>query len=385
MSALEPYPYDRLAELQGLAAAHPEGAVDLSIGTPCDPPPEVVEAALARAEGLPGYPPSAGTPEARAAAADWMARRFGVRVEPGQVGLCVGTKELVATVPWLLRQRRPERDLVLCPAIAYPTYAMGARLAGCRVLAIPEGPGGRPNWGALSSETLRRALLIWVNSPANPSGALTDLEEAAAFARAAGVPLFSDECYVELTWQGPPRTVLAGGAEGVVAVHSLSKRSNLAGLRVGCFAGDPGLVGELVQLRRHLGMMVPAPAQAAAVAAWADDEHVALQRDRYRRRLERLAAALGAAGAPVELPAGGFYLWVPAPAAARGDAWVLARALARAAGIVGSPGDLYGERPARHLRLAVVVPDERLEAVARRLEQLGPTGLAEVLAADQGT
>jgi len=376
----EPYPYDRLGELHALAGAVAGGAVDLSIGTPCDPPPASVVEALGRARGLPGYPSSVGSSEAREAAVRWMARRFEVALDPAAVALCVGTKELVATVPWLLRLRRPDRDLVLCPAVAYPTYAMGARLAGCQAVPVPQDAAGAPDWGALPTEVLARALLIWVNSPANPTGALVDLQAAADFARRAGVPLFSDECYVELTWQGPPRTVLETGTAGVVAVHSLSKRSNLAGLRVGCYAGDPALVQELAELRRHLGLMVPGPAQDAAVAAWEDDQHAQEQRSRYRQRLERLAGALASAGLPVSLPAGGFYLWVPAPEAAGRDGWALARTLAAVAGIVASPGDLYGEPEARHVRLAVVVPDEQLEVAARRLEAAGSDRLTTALA-----
>lgn len=372
-----PYPYDRLAELAALAAGHPDGAVDLSIGTPVDPPPAAVVAALAASGAERGYPASIGSAALRAAAAGWVERRFGVRVPPETVATCVGTKELVATVPWLLRLRRPERDTVLYPAVSYPTYAMGALLAGCQAVPVPAGPDGALDLAAVRPDDAARALLLWVNSPANPTGALDDLDAAAAWGRAHGVPVFSDECYAEFTWDGPPRTVLSTGVDGVVAVHSLSKRSNLAGVRMGFYTGDPDLVGELAELRRHVGMMVPGPVQAAAAVAWADDEHVSVQRHRYRHRLEVLAAALGGAGVPVDPPGGGFYLWVPVPAAWDGaDGWQLGRALARAAGIVASPGDLYGQPVATHVRIAVVAPDERIEAVAGRIAAAGPDGLA---------
>ena len=215
-----------------------------------------------------------------------------------------------------------------------------------------------------------RALLLWVNSPSNPSGGLTDLAEAAAWGRRHGVPVFSDECYCEFTWTGPPTSVLQSGDEGVVAVHSLSKRSNMAGVRAGFFAGDPELVGYLRDVRQHAGLMVPGPVQAAAAVAFADDEHVVVQRARYRERLEYLAAVLGAAGCPASMPAGGFYLWVRVPERWP-DAWALAGDLASTAGMLVSPGDLYGDDGAGFVRLAVVQPMVRLRLVATRLEAAG--------------
>lgn len=373
-----PYPYDRLRVLATLAAEHAGGAVDLSIGTPGDPPPEVlVDALAASAASGRGYPASLGSLRYRTAAAQWVRRRFGVEVDPEAVAACVGTKELVATVPWLLRQARPERGAVLVPAVAYPTYAMGALLAGCRVVPVPADEAGRLQLEALAVEDVEDALLLWVNSPANPTGRLCDLDEAASWGRRHGVPVFSDECYAEFTWAAPPRTILAGGPDGVVAVHSLSKRSNAAGVRAGFFTGDPALVSELAELRRHLGMMVPGPVQEAASAAWEDDRHVAVQRERYWRRLKTLSAALADAGVDGPLPEGGFYLWA-APAGDWGPApaWPLARALAAAVGVVASPGDLYGEEPATHVRLAVVAGDDRIDEVAARLRRVGPAGLA---------
>jgi aspartate/methionine/tyrosine aminotransferase len=178
--------------------------------------------------------------------------------------------------------------------------------------------------------------------------------------------VLSDECYVEFTWDGPRRTILEHGVDGVLAVHSLSKRSNLAGARAGFYAGDPDLVGYLSEVRKHAGFMVPGPVQAAAVAAWADDEHVEAQRDRYRSRLVTMADALGLVGVEAPLPAGAFYLWAPAP---DGDAWALARRLAEQGGVLVSPGDFYGPDAAGHIRVAVVQPDERLALVADRLQR----------------
>jgi aspartate/methionine/tyrosine aminotransferase len=288
----------------------------------------------------------------------------------------VGTKEFVASAAWFLRLRSPERDTVLAPAVAYPTYALSAQLAGCRVVAIPEGPGGGLDLSVVSDDDAGRAVMLWVNSPANPTGSLTDLGAAALWGRAHGVPVFSDECYAEFTWAlWPPPTILHHGSDGVVAVHSLSKRSNMAGVRVGFYAGDPDLVRYLSLVRQHAGLMVPGPVQAAATVALDDDVHVVAQRARYRNRLDRLSAVLGSVGLDATVPAGTFYLWVPAPAWAvttgrregRDGAWVLAEALADAGGMLVSPGEFYGEAGAGHVRIAVVQPDDRIELVARRL------------------
>jgi succinyldiaminopimelate transaminase len=366
---LPPYPYDRVAALGKLAEALPGGIVDCSVGTPCDPPPPGVVEALSTSGSERGYPASAGSPALIGAAASWLERRFGLDPVPrSSVAACVGTKELVASVPHVLRLRQPERDTVLYPAVSYPTYAMGAALAGCRAVPVPPAPGqlGGLDLDAIAESDAARALVLWSNSPSNPTGALGDLEAEAAWGRARGVPVFSDECYAEFTWDGPPRSVLQSGFDGVVAVHSLSKRSNLAGVRVGFFAGDGELVAFLRSVRRHAGLMVPGPAQAAGAVALADDGHVAAQRARYHERLVFLAGVLTEAGFPVGLPQGGFYLWVPVPAA-WSDAWSLAEELSRRAGLLVSPGDLYGEGGAGFVRVAVVQPMDRLELVAERL------------------
>jgi succinyldiaminopimelate transaminase len=358
-----PYPYDRLDRLVPIASALPGGEVDLSVGTPCDPPPATVLEALATSNSERGYPPSIGTPELRRAATDWMQRRFGVEVGLDSIGACVGTKEFVATLPQWLHLRMPERDTVLYPAISYPTYEMGAILAGCRAVPVPVDESWRLDLSAIAPDDAARALCLWVNSPGNPTGALEELAAAAAWGRAHGVTVFSDECYAEFTWDGQPRTILEHGLAGVVAVHSLSKRSNLAGLRVGWYAGDPELVQYLREVRKHVGMLVPGPAQAAGVAALADDDHVVVQRDRYRRRLEEAARILrGWAGIDAELPAGGFYLWIEV-----GDAWTFTEKLASEGGALVSPGEFYGRRGSDHVRVAVVQPDDRLALVARRL------------------
>ncbi len=358
-----PYPYDRLDRLVPVAQAFEGGVVDLSIGTPCDPPIDSVIAALSTSNSERGYPPSIGSDVLRQAIRAWLARRFDLDVPLAQLAACVGTKEFVATTPHYLRLRTPSKDTVLFPAVAYPTYEMGATLAGCRGVPVPCRPDGGLDFTAISEADAARAVMLWVNSPSNPTGALTDLGEAAAWGRRRGVPVFSDECYVEFTWDGPASTILHHGLDGVVAVHSLSKRSNLAGLRVGFYAGDGEIVNYLKEVRKHVGMLVPGPAQAAAAVALGDDDHVVVQRDRYRGRLERLGKVFAAwSGVEISMPAGGFYLWFDA-----GDGWEFAERLAREGGALVSPGDFYGAGGAQNVRAAVVQPDDRIELVARRL------------------
>ena len=359
-----PYPYDRLDALRPVADGHDGGAVDLSVGTPTDEPPLVAAQALGRADAARSYPPSIGTAAYREAAAGWLDRRLGVAVDPAsEVAACVGTKELVAGLPHWLRLRTPGRDTVLYPAVSYPSYAMGASLAGCRAVPVPVDASWRLDLDAVAADDADRALCLWVNSPANPSGALDDLGAAAEWGRRHGVPVLSDECYVEFTWDGPERTILEHGTTGVVAVHSLSKRSNLAGARVGFYAGDAELVGYLRELRKHAGFMVPGPVQLAGAAAWDDDGHVTVQRARYRRRLERLRGVLAAVGVEAPMPGGAFYLWAPAP---DGDAWALVRRLADELGVLVSPGEFYGEAGADHVRVAAVAPDDQLDLLEAR-------------------
>jgi aspartate/methionine/tyrosine aminotransferase len=252
---------------------------------------------------------------------------------------------------------------VLYPAVAYPTYEMGAILAGLRAVPVAVDAGWHMDLSSISTDDAARALCLWVNSPSNPTGAIDDLGAAAAWGRAHGVPVFSDECYCEFTWEGAPRTILEHGTEGLVAVHSLSKRSNLAGVRVGFYAGDGDLVHYLSEVRKHVGMMVPGPAQAAGIAALDDDDHVVVQRDRYRRRLERMADVLQQwSGVTFPMPSGGFYLWAEV-----GDCWSFTEQLAAEGGALISPGEFYGAQGARAVRVAVVQPDDRIEVVARRL------------------
>lgn len=363
-----PYPYDRLDQLKPLAQAHEGGIVDLSIGTPCDPPPPAVVQALASSGAERGYPPSIGTLALREAISGWFDRRLGLSVSTDDIAAAIGTKEFVAGLPNYMRLRNPQRDTVLYPEISYPSYAMGAILGGCRAVPVAVDEHWRIDLSSIDPADAERALLLWVNTPGNPAGNVDDLEAAARWGRTHGVPVFSDECYIEFTWNGPRRSILEHGSQGVVAVHSLSKRSNLAGVRVGFCAGDSELVHYLSEVRKHAGFMVPGPAQAAGIVALGDDEHVEIQRGRYLARMQRLAQGLAAVGVEVDLPEGGFYLWAPAP---DGDAWGFTEYLAKTTGALVSPGEFYGEAGSDRVRLAVVRDDQAIERVASRLEAAG--------------
>ena len=358
-----PYPYDRLDAFKGVASKLDGGVIDLSVGDPCDPPSAAVIAALSSSNLERGYPPSIGIEPLRAAVRSWMQRKFDIDIPLSQIAAAVGSKEFVVTTPQWMKLRTPSRDTVLFPAVSYPSYAMGATLSGCRPVAVPMTPTGGLDLSKISADDAKRALMIWMNSPSNPTGALDDMEAVVNWGRANDVPVFSDECYVEFTWQGKPTTALQYGTQGVIALHSLSKRSNLAGLRVAFYAGDADIVHYLKEVRKHAGLMVPGPAQAAGVVALNDDDSVKMQADIYRRRLERTATVLSKwSGRNIELPAGGFYLWFDAT-----DGWEFAERLATEGGALVSPGDFYGAGGSNNVRVAVVQPDARIELMAQRL------------------
>ena len=355
------FPWDTLAEAKARAASHPDGIVDLSIGTPVDPAPDLVRQALADASDAPGYPTVAGPDALRQSAVDWLGRRFGITgVDASQVLMTIGSKELIANLPVQLGLG-PD-DLVVVPELAYPTYEVGARLAGCRVVAAD-------STVALGPE---RPAVVYVNSPANPHGRVLGpdhLRKMVDWARQRGALLVSDECYLELAWEGEAASVLhpdvnGGSLDGVLAVHSLSKRSNLAGYRGSFVAGDAAVVRELHAVRKHLGFMVPTPVQAAVVAAYADDEHVDRQRALYAARRDELRTAAAAAGFTVEHSEGGLYLWVT-----RGEPCRDTIAWLAGLGILAAPGDFYGPRGTRHVRLAFTATDERIAAAAARLSR----------------
>ena len=360
------FPWDTLAGAAQRARAHPEGIVDLSVGTPVDPVPEVVRAALAAAADSPGYPATHGTAKLREAAAGWLARRHGVTVSPDAILPVIGTKELVASLPTQLGCG--PGDVVVHPRLAYPTYDIGARLAGAR----PERADDFTSDGPATSGPVR---LVWLNSPSNPTGSVLPVEglrAAIRWAREHGAVLASDECYIELGWEAEPRSVLhpdacGGSHDGLLAVHSLSKRSNLAGYRAGFVTGDPALVADLLEIRKHAGLMMPAPVQAAMAAALSDDSHAERQRARYAARRARLRSALEAAGWQVDDSVAGLYLWAAHP---RYDGRKSVEVLAEA-GILVAPGPIYGPDGERHIRAALTATDERIDSAIRRLAALG--------------
>jgi succinyldiaminopimelate transaminase len=368
-----PYPHDRLGGLRAVADEVPGGVIDASVGTPVDPLPEIARRALDDAMGSArGYPPTIGTAAYRGAAADWLARRFGVTVDPTAVCACVGTKEFVASLPRWLSLRHPGRDTVLYPAVAYPTYALGATLAGLRAGPVPVDSDWHLDVDAVERDDRDRALLLWLNDPANPTGASATaeaLDGTVEWGRRRGIVVASDECYAEFTYDGQglpakPVTALASGDEGVLAVHSLSKRSNMAGLRVGFVAGDADLVTYLGEVRKHAGLMVPGPVQAAATAALGDDAHVDEQRARYARRRAAVVDALARhdvrhVGGPST-----FYLWLARTDTPEG--WALAEWFARV-GVLVAPGDLYGAAGTAEVRLALTLTDEQVARVVDRL------------------
>ncbi|WP_346621978.1 succinyldiaminopimelate transaminase [Blastococcus montanus] len=361
--ALPDFPWDSLAGARARAAQHPGGVVDLSIGTPVDGTPAVLRDALAEAADAPGYPTALGTAALRTAAAGWLARRLGVHVadpagpEPSVVPT-VGSKELVALLPTLLGLQG-SASTVLVPEIAYPTYEVGAVLAGLAVRRSDEPPADAAG-----------ISLVWLNSPGNPHGrVLSDdqLRAWVAWGRAHGVPVVADECYITLGWDVAPRSILhpavAGDDHtGLLAVHSLSKQSTAAGYRGGLLSGDPALVRRVWEVRRHLGLLVPGPVQAAMAAALDDDAHVDAQRERYRARRERLAAAVRGAGLRIDHSEAGLYLW----ATRDEDCWLTIDRLAER-GVVAAPGSFYGPAGARHVRLALTATDERIDAAVERL------------------
>ncbi|MDP3971326.1 MAG: succinyldiaminopimelate transaminase [Candidatus Nanopelagicales bacterium] len=359
MLDLPDFPWDALTPFAKRAREHPGGCCDLSVGTPVDPVPDLIQQRLRSASDSPGYPTAQGSIEVRSAAAGWLARRLGVLgMDPNDVMSVIGTKELVAWLPRMLGLG--PGDLVVTPELAYPTYAIGAQISGCAVTAAD----------SLLQLGPARPALLWVNSPSNPTGKVLGREHLAkivAWARERGVVVASDECYIELGWDEQPVSILHpdvcdGSFAGLLAVHSLSKRSNLAGYRYGFVAGDRSLVRGLVSVAKHAGMMVPAPVQAAAATAWSDDEHVRAQRRRYRGRRELLQAALAEAGFRIDESAAGLYLWV----SANEPCWDTVSRLADL-GILVAPGDLYGPRGARHVRVALTASDQQVQMACQRL------------------
>ncbi|MEV7647889.1 succinyldiaminopimelate transaminase [Arthrobacter sp. NPDC089319] len=367
---LPEYPWDAMAPYAQKAAEHPGGAVNLSIGTPVDPTPAVIREALTAAADAPGYPTTHGTADLRAAVADWFARRRNVPgMDPEAVMPTVGSKELVAWLPTLLGLG--EDDVVVRPVVAYPTYDMGAILAGATPVAAD-------SLADLDAQTRSRVKLVWVNSPGNPTGIVRDQDELRALvedARTLGAVVASDECYAELGWGSwdtarGGRTVPSvlnpvvaqGSHEGLLCTYSLSKQSNLAGYRAAFLAGDPELMRNLINSRKHAGMIVPFPVQAAMCAALQDDAHVQEQKNLYRGRRERLLPALEKFGLAIHHSEAGLYLW----GTAGEDTWTTVGRFAEL-GIVIGPGVFYGDAGNGYVRVALTGSDERIDAAVERL------------------
>ena len=358
-ATLPEFPWDTLADAKALAAAHPDGIVDLSVGTPVDPVAPVIREALAAASSASGYPATAGTARLRESAVAALNRRYGITGLPEAAVLpVIGTKELIAWLPTLLGLG--PSDAVAVPELAYPTYDVGARLAGAQVLRAD----------SLTQLGPQSPSLVYLNSPSNPTGrvlGVDHLRKVIGWARDRSVLLASDECYLGLGWEAEPVSVLhpsvcGGDHTGLLAIHSLSKSSSLAGYRAGFVAGDPDLVAELLAVRKHAGMMVPTPVQAAMVAALDDDAHEKLQRERYARRRAALAPALRSAGFAIDYSDAGLYLWATRGEPCRDSVtWLAAR------GILVAPGDFYGPGGAEHVRVALTATDERIAAAVDRL------------------
>jgi len=361
--ALPDFPWDSLTPYAARAREHADGIVDLSVGSPVDPTPTIVREALTAATDAHAYPQTMGTPALRQAIVDWYGRRRGVTgLTVDAVLPTIGSKELVGLLPVLLGLG-PD-DIVAHPTTAYPTYAVGAAIVGAQTVAA-DAPADWPEGTSL----------IWLNSPGNPNGAVLDvdaLRAAVTRARELGAVLVNDECYAELGWDTPwgdervpsildPR-VTEGDHSGLLSVYSLSKQSNLAGYRAAFLAGDESIVRALLEVRKHAGLIPPAPVQAAMTVALGDDEHVAEQRERYRARRTLLLDAVRAAGFELHRSEAGLYLWVTRHEPALDTvAWLAER------GILAAPGTFYEGETSRHVRLALTATDERIAAAAARL------------------
>lgn len=382
------FPWDLLTPFKEVAQSHRQGIIDLSVGTPVDPTPQVIQDALSRAADSHGYPLTAGTPALREAIVSWFERRRNVTgLTPDSVLPTIGSKELVGLLPSLLNLG-PD-DIVVYPTIAYPTYEVGARLAGALSLPADEVDAWRGN---------PNVKLVWINSPGNPHGEVADIDylrDVVEAAREIGALVVSDECYAELPWVEPylsegvpsildPR-VVGQTHNSVLVTYSLSKQSNLAGYRAAFVAGDSTVVGKLLAVRKHLGMIVPGPVQAAMVVALGDDAHVAAQYGTYKTRRDILTGALAESNILVSGSQAGLYLW--SHLGSNSEVVVSAESLALVSaaqkimpgrcweqvayfaerGILVAPGAFYGDAAASFVRIALTATDERISAVASRL------------------
>jgi len=349
---LPDFPWDALAPYGDIARSHPQGFIDLSQGTPVDPTPEFIQQVFREAANSPSYPVTAGTPELRAAIKKWATERLGATGDFDVLPL-IGSKEIVAWLPTILESKK-----VLIPEVAYPTYHVGAVLAGAESLPV-----------AIDAQSWPVADLAWLNSPSNPTGRVHSDSEIIAcidWSRSNNALLVSDECYLEFEHSAHPVSVLShtgGDNRNILAIHSLSKRSSMAGYRAAFMIGDSELVARIREIRKHGGMMVPLPVQKAMTVALSDDKHVAEQRTRYNDRKDALRPALEAAGFTIEFSDAGLYLWCTR----NEDAWESVAWLANR-GILATPGSFYGSQGARHIRIAMTATDALIADAAQRIK-----------------
>lgn len=359
---LPDYPWKKLKPYEQIAKEHPRGIVDLSVGSPVDPTPAVIQDALNRSTNAPGYPSTAGSIELREAIVEWFARRRGVQnLSIEQVMPSIGSKELISLLPLFLGIGKG--DAVVQPRVAYTAYVVGAALVGAEIISSDE-PESWPE----------NTKLIWLNSPGNPDGKVLEVEKlrkAVKRARELGAVLASDECYAELGWGKWSSNripslldpaVCDGNHENLLALYSLSKQSNLAGYRAAFAAGDRDLIQPIVNLRMHTGLMMPAPVQQAVIAALGDEEHVAIEREIYSNRREKLLAAIKAYGFLVADSEAGLYLW----ASLGEDCWLTVKRMAEL-GILVVPGEFYEAGGSEYVRFSITASDDKIDEAANRL------------------
>ncbi len=347
---LPDFPWDALAPFGEKARTHPSGFIDLSQGTPVDPTPEFIQAAFRAASNSPSYPVTAGTPELRESITNWAKSELGATGDFGVLPL-IGSKELVAWLPTILQSSQ-----VLYPEIAYPTYLVGSMIA--KTKATPVG---------FDATSWPKADLAWVNSPSNPTGRVnTDAEliNAIEWARNGGV-VVADECYLEFGNNIIPKSILSltnGDNKNILAIHSLSKRSSMAGYRAAMMIGDKDLIAKILEVRKHAGMMVPLPVQKAMIAALSDNKHVALQRELYNSRKAKVRSAIEKNGFKVDHSEAGLYLW-----ATRSEPdWDSVSWFAEH-GILVTPGHFYGEKGGKHVRIAMTATDAQIDELVKRI------------------
>ena len=347
---LPDFPWDALAPYGEKAKTHPSGFIDLSQGTPVDATPQFIQEAFKAASNSPSYPVTAGTPELREAISNWASKELGASGDFGVLPL-IGSKELVAWLPTIL-----ESNHVLYPEIAYPTYLVGSMIAKTKATTVDFDANNWPN-----------ADLAWVNTPSNPTGRVHTDEELLTvieWARKGGV-VVADECYLEFGNGITPRSILSltgGNNKNILAIHSLSKRSSIAGYRAAMMIGDKELIARILEVRKHAGMMVPLPVQKAMIAALGDNSHVAEQRNRYNARKTKVRSAIEKHGFRIDYSEAGLYLW-----ATRDErdwdsvAWFAER------GILVTPGHFYGEKGSQYIRIAMTATDAQIDELVKRL------------------